>query len=90
MSTSDTIAAFESGYFDLHDTTSIDSTSSCHVCMDQGHKNSKCLQIISLTKFARTGNKTLLYWSTRNQSDYSLEAADTDDRRGRGSYSRRK
>lgn len=42
MSISDFIDAFESGDFDLNDRKAMGSTLFCCVCMDQGHKTSKC------------------------------------------------
>lgn len=59
-STSDIIALLESGNFSLEVTTTMNLTPCYHVCMDQGHKTSRCLQITSLEKFIQTKYKNYL------------------------------
>lgn len=78
MLTSDIMGAFEFCDFDLDDTTSMDSTPFCSVCMYQRHKTFMCCQRTSVAKFARTRNKQLVDWSTENKKKYYPETVITD------------
>lgn len=82
MSTSEIIAAFESGDLDLDVTTSMDLPPLCCMFMDLGRKTMKFRKRKGLVNLSRTMNKTYLDCSTMCQRTYSLETAKADERLG--------
>lgn len=54
MSIRDVVTSIESGELDLNDTTAMDSTPFCRVCLDDNYRTSKCDQVKNITSFSRT------------------------------------
>lgn len=62
MSTTNLIAALESGEFDIDDTAIMDSVPYFRVCMNDNHQMSKCTQIEDLKNFISTRSRNFNYW----------------------------
>lgn len=65
MSMSSVVAAVESGKFDLADTTAMNSTPFCRVCLDDIHKTSRCQQIKDIASFIQIRNRNFSYRCNR-------------------------
>lgn len=73
------IGAFESGEFDLDDTTTMNSVPFCRVCMNDNHRTSEYLQIRDLKSLIRTRNMNCNLWHNRHDGYSSNSSGDNAD-----------